>query len=405
MPTISDSLVCSGELPKRWPTAFSPGKYLLRGGVIDQDDVGRLRLQIAPPRSSGRSAGESSACRRTRAGRHHPHLEALVAVRRPSLDVHVARAGVARQKRLRGPASPSGRQAARESRRPCRGRTGPIAPASYPLSGGFTLNSTRFCVLKPTSTLRRFWSVRRNSPAPTSSTSEMATCDDEQPAAQPRARRRPRCGPSPSATRKIHARRAQRRQQPEHDAREPADGRATNQRRASRCGSRPRRTAAAAGPSSRRAMPSTPPSAARSTLSVSSCRMSRERVAPIDRRTEISLCRDGRARQQQVRDVRADDEQHEHDDDARSDRRARRVGVEVVNAARRRSRPAGAAPPCDSGCARACAALGVSEPRYVSSRPRAVLLEHVSRFAAHLIERRARLQPTHRPAATSSSAR
>src|SRR5262245_4128866 len=47
--------------------------------------------------------------------------------------------------------------------------------ASYPFKRGLTLNMTRFRVLKPTSTLRRFCRVRKNSPAPISTTSEIAT--------------------------------------------------------------------------------------------------------------------------------------------------------------------------------------------------------------------------------------
>ena len=49
---------------------------------------------------------------------------------------------------------------------------------------------------------------------------------------------------------------------------------------------------------------------------MSSWRISRPRVAPIERRTEISRDRVGRARQQEVRDVGADDQQHDHHDDA-----------------------------------------------------------------------------------------
>ena len=46
-------------------------------------------------------------------------------------------------------------------------------------------------------------------------------------------------------------------------------------------------------------------------LSVSSCWTSRPRLAPTDRRTAISSCRLDAARQQEVRDVGAGDQQHQ----------------------------------------------------------------------------------------------
>ena len=59
--------------------------------------------------------------------------------------------------------------------------------------------------------------------------------------------------------------------------------------------------------------PSAPPISDSSRLSVRSWRMMRTRSAPSARRTAISRRRAGRARQQQIRDVHAGDEQHEPD--------------------------------------------------------------------------------------------
>ena len=59
--------------------------------------------------------------------------------------------------------------------------------------------------------------------------------------------------------------------------------------------------------------PTTPPRVASTRLSVSSCRTMRQRLAPSAARTAISRCRASAARQQQVRDVRARDQQHERD--------------------------------------------------------------------------------------------
>ena len=47
--------------------------------------------------------------------------------------------------------------------------------SSYRFNDGLTRNKRRFCGLNPTSTWRRLLSVLRNRPAPTSSTSEIAT--------------------------------------------------------------------------------------------------------------------------------------------------------------------------------------------------------------------------------------
>ena len=79
------------------------------------------------------------------------------------------------------------------------------------------------------------------------------------------------------------------------------------------------------------ATPQIPPATASSALSVSSCRTSRRRLAPSVRRTAVSRWRPGGARQQQVADIGARDQQHDPGDaelDAhqRRDRRAAAVG-------------------------------------------------------------------------------
>ena len=48
--------------------------------------------------------------------------------------------------------------------------------SSYRFIPGETRNSSMFCGLNPTSTFRKLCSVRRNNPAPTSRTTEIATC-------------------------------------------------------------------------------------------------------------------------------------------------------------------------------------------------------------------------------------
>ena len=63
-------------------------------------------------------------------------------------------------------------------------------------------------------------------------------------------------------------------------------------------------------------------------LSISSCRISRPRLAPSDRRTAISCSTRRRARQQQVGDVRARDQQHETDDHHQQPARRHEVAAE-----------------------------------------------------------------------------
>ena len=77
--------------------------------------------------------------------------------------------------------------------------------------------------------------------------------------------------------------------------------------RRARCSSAPTR------PTCRGSRRAPPPTSASSTLSVSNCRMMRIRSAPSARRTAISRAASRRARQQQVGDVDARDEQHEAD--------------------------------------------------------------------------------------------
>ena len=79
-------------------------------------------------------------------------------------------------------------------------------------------------------------------------------------------------------------------------------------------------------------MPSTPPSVASSRLSVSSCRIRRGLVAPSESRTDSSFCR-GRPRQEQIRDVGADDQQDQRHDDAQDGRGSYLVVLDVIDAA------------------------------------------------------------------------
>ena len=75
-----------------------------------------------------------------------------------------------------GEADRAARQARRADRRGDRPGASPRVGPSYPFSCGLTLNSATFCVSKPTSTPRRFASVRRNKPAAINTTSDTDTC-------------------------------------------------------------------------------------------------------------------------------------------------------------------------------------------------------------------------------------
>ena len=143
-------------------------------------------------------------------------------------------------------------------------------------------------------------------------------------------------------------------------------------------------------------MPSAPPIAASSRLSVSSWRTSRAaRRAERQPHRHLLLPR-RRARQQQVGDVGADDQQHQRDDDAEDRDRPQVVGVDVVDAAAARVRRAGAAPPCGCGCASVAALRRRSATsRYAVEARARRLLEHALEIALHLRRGGARLQPAH----------
>ena len=215
MPMISDSLVCSGELPKRLPTAFSPGKYCFASEALTTTTLGAFGCRSAASKFRPLSRGIFSVSKNSgRTDITHISRPLLPFAGRPWMYMSLVlvlpdRNACADQLTERTPGS--ARIASAVSR-----KNWPERAGSYPLSLGFTLNSSRFCVLKPTSTLRRFWIVRRNSPAPMSSTSEMRDLRDEQPAAQPRAPARLTLRPvSFIDDGEIHARRAQRRDQAE----------------------------------------------------------------------------------------------------------------------------------------------------------------------------------------------
>ena len=143
-----------------------------------------------------------------------------------------------------------------------------------------------------------------------------------------------------------------------------------------------------------------------SRLSVSSCRISRARDAPIDRRTEIfAIARRG-ARQQQVGDVRADDQQQQHDDDAEDGGRSRRGACRGRRCRARRSSTSscGTASP-RAGCATACAASSVQAGHVGVHAGARGLLERAGEVALHLFERRRPASAGPRSAATSWSAR
>ena len=102
-----------------------------------------------------------------------------------------------------------------------------------------------------------------------------------------------------------------------------------------------------------------------------------------------------RAREQEIGDVRADDQQHQRDDNCENRRRTRGAGVDVINAARARfdQQLRHGLPVLIS---REQALLG--SDRGVERRPAVArgILEHRAEVRAHLIERRARLEPAHR---------
>ena len=87
-----------------------------------------------------------------------------------------------------------------------------------------------------------------------------------------------------------------------------------------------------------KATASTQAASATMALSISSCWTSRPRPAPIETRRAISRSRAARTRRQEIRDVRARDEQHEPDDDREDPQRALEVDTAGSMA---RSRPDG----------------------------------------------------------------
>ena len=124
---------------------------------------------------------------------------------------------------------------------------------------------------------------------------------------------------------------------------------------------------------------------------MSSWRTRRPRVAPIESRTEISLPR-RRARQQQVRDVGADDQQHDDDDDGEEPGRPLRLRIDVVVAvAAERTRSSGTASPrCRLIERFFCSA--VSDDMY-SAMPAFAVAGTRARNSPSLLVRRARLDP------------
>ena len=154
------------------------------------------------------------------------------------------------------------------------------------MTRGFTLNMSRFLESNPTSTLSRFSSVRRNRPAPTSSTSDIATCSTTRPLL--RTVREPvtlrlLSFIAPARSTRVARRAGRRPKTIPVSMLTPA--RNPNTRQSSGAfwpnGSNARSQYA-------RSPPSAPPRLESRMLSVSSWRISRPRVAPIERRTEIS---------------------------------------------------------------------------------------------------------------------
>ena len=196
---------------------------------------------------------------------------------------------------------------------------------SRPAADRSTANSP-LRVEKPGSIVCALYSVRTKRPADTSSTSDSATCATTSALPQARApRRRDDSGPddSFSAAHQIRRRalpapgtspnseRAAERQRRREQHHRQAQRRVERDRQPRRRDEQPQRDPRS---STRTIAPATPPPAASSVLSVSICRTRRPRLAPSARRTAVSRCRAGGARQQQAGDVRARDQQHDADD-------------------------------------------------------------------------------------------
>ena len=192
----------------------------------------------------------------------------------------------------------------------------------------------------------------------------------------------------------IHPRRAQGRQEAEDDPGQHADaGEEPEHPPVERrlLAERQQRPAT----SSARSPPSAPPRLESRMLSVSSWRISRPRVAPIERRTADLAGPRGRARQQEVRDVGADDQQHDDHDDAEEAGRPLRLGNDVVVAVGGR---------LDQQLRHRRAALPVGGQGLLVRRQRRLVLGHARdrraledrrEVRARLLDRHTRLQAAH----------
>ena len=161
---------------------------------------------------------------------------------------------------------------------------------SYRFSPGLTGTSSRLCVSNPTSTRRRFRTVRRKRPAPKSSTIETATCamtSDLPSRDRRRLTDRPSFSAAPTFVPDERHAGAIPNTMPVASVSPP-----TNPITRQSSG-----VASARFPGSSRrlqyatSVPAAAPIDARSTLSVRSCRISRARVAPSESRIEISRSR------------------------------------------------------------------------------------------------------------------
>ncbi len=127
---------------------------------------------------------------------------------------------------------------------------------------------------------------------------------------------------------------------------------------------------------------------------MSSCRISRGRVAPSESRTDSSFCRAGRPREQQIGDVGADDQQNQCHDHAEDGGSPRLIVLHVVDAApsRLNEEPGHflAVPIRRGGSFCFRQRLHVR----IQARP-CCLLEHALEIALHLCRRGAWLQSAH----------
>ena len=189
--------------------------------------------------------------------------------------------------------------------------------SSYRFNGGFTRNSTRFCGSKPTSTWRRFWSVPQKQARADQQHERDGDLHDEQRLAEEAARAHHAAAGLLERRADVHSRPAQRRRDAEDDAREAGDGEDERPARASRAasawpgGAGQQLPAPVADENPERAADRRQQQALGEQLPD----QRRARRADREPHRDLFLPR-RRARQQQVGDVRADDQQHEGDDDA-----------------------------------------------------------------------------------------